>query len=339
MQEELKKIENEASSHISEAADVQALENMRIRYFGKKGELTMLLRTMGTLPAEERPQMGQMVNDTSRRLEALLDHRIASLASGEKERRLAEEALDITMPGIRPKSGRLHPLTLVYQRARDIFLGMGFEVKEGPEVEWEEYNFRLLNIPPDHPSRDMQDTFYISDDVVLRTHTSPVQIRTMLTQKPPIRMICPGRVYRVDEVDATHSPMFHQIEGLVVDKGITLGDLKGVLDVFAKALYGPDTKTRFRESYFPFTEPSAEMDGICSMCEGKGCRVCKGSGYIEIMGCGMVHPNVLRNCGIDPQVYSGFAFGMGLDRLATTKYGISDIRLLFENDMRFLAQF
>ncbi|MDP2892488.1 MAG: phenylalanine--tRNA ligase subunit alpha [Bacillota bacterium] len=339
MQEEIKRLEKEAQEAIGSAKDTGALEAIRVKYFGKKGVLTALLRSMGALPTGERPKVGQMVNETSQRLEGLLENRLAIFQKAEKQQRLAEEAIDITIPAREMRLGRLHPLTLVYQTTRDIFLGMGFEVREGPEVEWEKYNFEMLNIPENHPSRDMQDTFYITDKILLRTHTSPVQVRTMLAQKPPIRMICPGRVYRVDEVDATHSPMFHQIEGLVVDKGITMGDLKGVLDVFAKALFGPATRTRFRASYFPFTEPSAEMDVSCSVCGGEGCRVCKGTGFIEIMGAGMVHTSVLQGCGIDPRVYSGFAFGMGLDRMANMKYGIADIRLLYENDIRFLEQF
>jgi len=252
---------------------------------------------------------------------------------------LEAEALDVTLPGESVKRGRLHPLSIVQGEIRDIFIGMGFDVKEGPEIEYERYNFEMLNIPENHPARDMQDTFYIRDGILMRTHTSPVQVRTMLSESLPIRMICPGRVYRSDDVDATHSPMFHQVEGLVVDKGICFGDLKGVLDEFIKKFYGSGTKTRFRPGYFPFTEPSAEVDATCAICHGKGCNVCKGTGWIEILGCGMVHPSILEGCGIDPEVYSGFAFGLGLDRLTTIKYGITDIRLLFEGDTRFLGQF
>ncbi len=339
MHEELKRLSKEALGEIETANSGDALEALRIKYFGKKGALTALLRSMGSLPPEERPMMGQMVNEASRHLESVLEEKLRQILQKEKEDRLKSEALDVTIPGKPVKLGHLHPLTLVQNIITDIFTGMGFEVKEGPEIDWEEYNFEYLNIPQNHPARDMQDTFYVNEKMVLRTQTSTVQARTMLTQKPPIRMISPGRVYRADELDATHSPVFHQLEGLAVDKGITLGDLKGTLDVFAKALFGPKTRTRFRASYFPFVEPGAEMDVSCAVCGGSGCRVCKGTGYIEIMGAGVVHPNVLRNCGIDPEVYSGFAFGMGLDRIANMKYGITDIRLLYENDARFLAQF
>lgn len=339
MHDELEKLSREALAEIKTANSGDALEALRIKYFGKKGALTALLRSMGSLPAEERPKMGQMVNETSRHLESVLDEKLQETARKEKEERLKSEALDVTIPGKPVKLGHLHPLTLVLNTITDIFAGMGFEVKEGPEIDWEEYNFEYLNLPQNHPARDMQDTFYINEKMVLRTQTSTAQVRTMLTQKPPIRMICPGRVYRADELDASHSPVFHQLEGLAVDKGITMGDLKGVLDVFAKALFGPETRTRFRASYFPFVEPGAEMDVSCAVCGGSGCRMCKGTGYVEIMGAGVVHPNVLKNCGIDPEIYSGFAFGMGLDRIANMKYGITDIRLLYENDARFLAQF
>ena len=315
------------------------LEELRLKFLGKKGELTSILRSMGSLPPQERPAMGQQVNDLRQELESLIETTDNKLKNAEELKKFEAEKIDVTLPGKSTPLGNLHPLTKVYNEIVSIFIGLGFSIEEGPEVEYVKYNFEMLNIPEDHPSRDEQDTFYINDDIVLRTQTSPVQVRTMLKQKPPIKILSPGRVYRCDEVDATHSPVFHQIEGLVVDKGITLGDLKGTLDLFAKELYGEDTITRLRPSYFPFTEPSAELDVSCSICGGTGCRVCKGTGWIELLGSGMVHPNVLRYCGIDPDIYSGFAFGMGLDRVTNMKYGITDIRLLFENDLRFLKQF
>lgn len=339
MQERLKQIAEEAIGVLGQTLDSASLEALRVKVLGKKGALTEILRSMGAVAADERPKIGQLVNETRALIEAAMAEKEGMIKAREKEQRLEKERIDVTAPGTASKQGKLHPLTQVFYEIRDIFIGMGFEVKEGPEVEYDKYNFELLNIPANHPSRDMQDTFYVNDNVVLRTHTSPVQVRTMLAQKPPIRIISPGRVYRADDVDATHSPIFSQIEGLVIDKGITMGDLKGVLDVFAKELYGEKTNTRLRPSYFPFTEPSGEVDISCTVCSGKGCRVCKNTGWIEILGSGMVHPNVLRNCGIDPEVYSGFAFGMGLDRVANMKYGITDIRLLYENDLRFLKQF
>ena len=294
---------------------------------------------MGSLSPEERPKMGQLVNDAKALVENKISERRAVLKEKATELKLKAETIDITMPAKQRETGKLHPLNTVLDDMIDIFQSMGFDVLDGPEVETDHYNFECLNVPADHPARDMQDTFYLGENLILRTQTSAAQIRTMETRKPPIRIICPGRVFRADEVDATHSPVFHQIEGLVVDKGITMCDLKGVLEQFAREIYGPDTKVKFRPSFFPFTEPSVEVDVTCSECGGKGCRVCKGSGWIEILGAGMVHPNVLRMCGIDPEVYSGFAFGIGLDRLTTTRYKISDIRLLFENDKRFLEQF
>ena len=288
---------------------------------------------------EERPKMGALVNEAKQDLEELISVKKNELKSAEQEKKLAEETIDITLPHKEIKPGKLHPLNTVLDDMINIFQSMGFDVVDGPEVETDHYNFECLNVPADHPARDMQDTFYLADNLLLRTQTSAAQIRTMETRKPPIRVICPGRVFRADEVDATHSPVFHQIEGLVVDKGVTMCDLKGVLEEFAHEIYGSDTKVKFRPSFFPFTEPSVEVDVTCSECGGKGCRVCKGSGWIEILGAGMVHPNVLRSCGIDPEEYSGFAFGIGLDRLTTTRYKISDIRLLFENDKRFLDQF
>ncbi len=306
---------------------------------GKKGKLTMVLREMGSLPPAERPVIGQLANEIRNSLEKELAQKANALRKADLEKRLEEEAIDITVPGRKPVRGNLHPNTRTLNELKDIFLGMGFDVAEGPEVEWDEYNFKALNTPENHPARDVQDTFYINDKILLRTQTSPVQIRTMLSKKPPIKIICPGKVYRSDSVDATHSPIFNQVEGLAVDRNITMGDLKGVLDVFAKQVFGPETRTRFRPHHFPFTEPSAEVDVTCAICHGSGCRVCSHTGWIEILGAGMVHPNVLRYCGIDPDLYSGFAFGMGLDRITNLRHGIDDIRLLFENDIRFLKQF
>lgn len=339
MEEKLKALREQALQELATLDTPKALEEFRVRVMGKKGSLTGLLRGMGSLPAEKRPRVGQMVNELRGELETALSEREAVLQSALKEKRLAEEKLDVTMPGRPVRLGGLHPLNVVLEDMIDIFQSMGFDVVDGPEVETDYYCFEALNLPKDHPARDMQDTFYLTEDLLLRSQTSSAQIRVMEQRKPPIRIICPGRVYRADEVDATHSPVFHQVEGLVVDKGITLCDLKGVLEQFAHEIYGPETKVKFRPSFFPFTEPSVEVDVSCSECGGKGCRVCKGSGWIEILGAGMVHPNVLSGCGIDPEVYSGFAFGIGLDRLTITRYKISDIRLLFENDLRFLEQF
>ncbi len=339
IKKKLEEIEKSAGEAALAAGGTEQLNELRVRFLGKKGELTRLLRSMGGLPAADRPAVGQMVNDARERIEQGIERRLQISKDAEKAARLAAEALDVTMPAKEQKRGKLHPLTQTMRQIRDIFVGMGFEVAEGPEIEYDKYNFEMLNIPAEHPARDMQDTFYVGDSTVLRTHTSPVQVRTMLSKKPPIRVVCPGRVYRSDDVDATHSPVFHQIEGLVVDKGVTMADLRGVLEVFAKELYGENTKTRLRPSYFPFTEPSAEVDITCHVCGGSGCRICKGSGWIEILGSGMVNPNVLRMCGIDPEVYTGFAFGIGIERVANAKFGISDIRLHYENDLRFLSQF
>ena len=339
MQEKLAAIEAAALKELESAAASADVEALRVRVLGKKGELTGLMRGMRELGPEERPAFGQMVNETRAKIESAMACKAQELAQAEKEARLAAEAIDVTLPGKSAPRGKLHPLTLVLRELEEIFTGMGFTVSEGPEVELDHYNFELLNIPKDHPARDMQDSFYFTENMLLRTHTSPMQARYMENHKPPIRIICPGKVYRVDEVDATHSPVFHQMEGLVVDKNIRMSDLYGVLDVFAKSLFGPETRTKFRPSYFPFTEPSAEVDVSCAVCGGKGCRLCKGTGWIEILGCGMVNPNVLAGCGIDPDEYSGFAFGFGLDRIAMIKYGISDIRLFLESDLRFLKQF
>lgn len=339
MKEKLEQIKAEALKEIADAKDSADCEAVRVKYLGKKGELTALLKMMGSLSAEERPVMGQLVNSAKAEVDAALGEKVAEMNKKATELKLKAETIDITMPAKTSTVGKLHPLNTVLNDMIDIFQSMGFDVVDGPEVETDHYNFECLNVPADHPARDMQDTFYLAENILLRTQTSAAQIRTMENRKPPIRVICPGRVYRADEVDTTHSPVFHQIEGLVVDKGITMCDLKGVLEQFAHEIYGKDTKVKFRPSFFPFTEPSVEVDVSCSECGGKGCRVCKGAGWIEILGAGMVHPNVLRSCGIDPEVYSGFAFGIGLDRLTTTRYKISDIRLLFENDKRFLDQF
>ena len=335
----LEKMLDKALAGIAAGTELNELEEIRIRLLGKKGELTSALRSMKDMSAEERPIFGKRINEIRDAITAALEEKTATLAENYKNQKLKLEKIDVTLPGKKQMLGGVHPLTRIYHETRDIFVSMGFEIMDGPEVEYDKYNFEMLNIPKDHPSRDMQDTFYITNDIVLRTHTSPVQIRTMLRKEPPIRMIAPGRVYRSDDVDSTHSPIFNQIEGLVVGKGINFAHLKGTLDTFLKEFYGKDTKTKFRPGHFPFTEPSAEVDATCAKCHGKGCKVCSGTGMIEILGCGMVHPKVLSGCGIDPQVYSGFAFGMGLDRLASIKYGITDIRLLFENDIRFLSQF
>ncbi len=339
MKEQLEALRVQALAELNGLTSQKEVEDFRIRMLGKKGALTGLLRGMGSVAAEERPVIGQMVNELRALLEEQLGAKETALAAEAKNARLAAETLDVTLPGEQREVGGLHPLNKVLEDLIDIFRSMGFDVVDGPEVETDYYNFEALNVPADHPARDMQDTFYLAENLLLRTQTSAAQIRTMENRTPPIRIICPGRVFRADEVDATHSPVFHQVEGLVVDKGITMCDLKGVLEQFAREIYGPETKVKFRPSFFPFTEPSVEVDVTCSECGGKGCRVCKGSGWIEILGAGMVHPRVLSGCGIDPEEYSGFAFGIGLDRLTTTRHKISDIRLLFENDVRFLDQF
>ena len=339
MQDQLKSIREHVAEELKNIQDTGALEQLRVRVLGKKGELTAILRGMGKLPAEERPKMGQIVNETREKLEAAIDQAAAALRAKEKELRLRRETIDVTMPGRTRMAGSLHPMNIVLVDLLDIFTGMGFEAVEGPEIEYDHYNFELLNLPKNHPARDAQDTFYVDDNVVLRTHTSPVQARIMTTRKPPIRIVSPGRVYRADEVDATHSPVFHQIEGLVIDENISIGDLKGTLDTFAERLYGKGIATRFRPSFFPFTEPSAEVDLTCAACGGKGCRTCKGTGWIEVLGAGMVNPKVLDMCGIDSKKYSGFAFGMGIERLTILKYNVPDMRYLYENDLRFLKQF
>ena len=339
MKEQLNQILSQALGQVSSVTSQQKLEAARVKFLGKKGELTGILRGMGKLSAEERPVIGQLANEVRAQIEQAIEKAQQDMAQRLIAAKLEKEQIDVTMPGQKVLLGKQHPLNTVLHELYDIFTGMGFSIAEGPEVEYDYYNFEALNIPKNHPARDTQDTFYINDNIVLRTQTSPMQVRTMEKQRPPIRVIAPGRVYRSDAVDATHSPMFHQIEGLVVDKGITMGDLKGTLEVFAKRLYGEDTGVRFRPHHFPFTEPSAEMDVTCFKCHGKGCPLCKGEGYIEILGCGMVHPKVLRGCDIDPEVYSGFAFGIGLERIVMQRYKIDDLRLFYENDLRFLTQF
>lgn len=339
MKQALEAIRESAKRELAEAKGQQMLENLRVKYLGKKGELTSILKQMGKLSAEERPVIGQVANEVRAFIEQDLEKRASELKAEEIKRKLERETLDVTLPGKRHELGAKHPLTIVLDELKEIFIGMGFDIVEGPEVETDYYNFEALNIPKNHPARDTQDTFYINENILLRTQTSPVQVRTMEKQKPPIRVISPGRVYRSDAVDATHSPLFHQIEGLVVDKGVTFADLKGTLETFVKQLYGEDSVVRFRPHHFPFTEPSAELDVQCFSCHGEGCRLCKGEGWIEILGCGMVHPKVLANCSIDPEEYSGFAFGMGLERLVMRRYNIDDLRLFYENDVRFLKQF
>lgn len=338
MKEKLNQIREAALKSIDDATDA-ALEQIKVRYLGKKGELTAVLRGMGSLAPEERPKIGQLANEIRENIEAAIAKKVQEAQTKGLERKLRYEKLDVTVPGTALPAGHIHPLTKVRRDLEDIFIGMGFEVVEGPEVELDYYNFQALNIPENHPARDTQDTFYITDKILLRSQTSPVQVRTMEHRKPPIRIISPGRVYRSDALDSTHSPLFHQLEGLVVDKGITMGDLKGTLETFAKKMFGENTRIRFRPHHFPFTEPSAEVDASCFVCGGKGCRLCKGEGWIEILGAGMVHPFVLSNCGIDPEEYSGFAFGLGIERITMISRGIDDIRLFYENDQRFLNQF
>ena len=339
MREQLAQIKKAAEEHLKKAQTVDALEELRIKYLGKKGELTAILKGMGALSSEERPKIGALANEIREFLTAEIDEKKSELSKAVREAKLKAEMIDITMPGKKQEIGNLHPLTKVLNEFTDAVIGMGFQIAEGPDVETDYYNFEALNIPKNHPARDTQDSFYIEDNIVLRTQTSPMQIRVMENTKPPIRVIAPGMVYRSDSVDATHSPIFHQIEGLVVDKGITMADLKGTLEALTKSIYGDDAVCRFRPHHFPFTEPSLEADRQCFNCGGKGCPVCKGEGWIEILGGGMVHPKVLKNCGIDPEIYSGFAFGIGLERLVMGRYDINDIRLFFENDVKFLKQF
>ena len=341
MKELMQKLRESSVKEILDCDSAERLEAMRVRYLGKKGELTAILRQMGSLSAEERPAMGQLANQLRSEIEEAIDKRREELSSAMMELKLVSEAVDVTLPGKDIRMGHKHPMYNVLDQLKDIFIGMGFEILDGPEVELAEYNFTKLNIDEGHPSRDWTDTFYFTEDgkILLRTQTSPMQIHAMETRQPPIRIIAPGRVYRKDEVDATHSPMFHQIEGMVIDKGITMADLKATLNLVVEKIYGKGTVTRFRPHHFPFTEPSCELDIQCHKCGGKGCPTCKGEGWIEVLGAGMVHPKVLAGCGIDPDVYSGWAFGMGLERLAMGEYKITDLRLIFENDVRFLEQF
>lgn len=339
MKEQLEKIRREALEQINASDALDKLNDVRVKFLGKKGELTSVLKGMKGVAAEERPKIGQMVNETRAEIEKVLEETKLKMERVLREKQLAAEVIDVTMPAKRAVLGHRHPSAIAMEEVERIFVGMGYEVMEGPEVEYDYYNFEALNIPADHPAKDEQDTFFITGDILLRSQTSPVQVRAMEQGKLPIRMIAPGRVFRADEVDATHSPSFHQIEGLVVDKHITFSDLKGTLQEFARELFGEETRVKFRPHHFPFTEPSAEVDVSCFKCGGSGCRFCKGSGWIEILGCGMVHPRVLSMSGIDPEEYSGFAFGMGLERISLLKYEIDDMRLLYENDIRFLKQF
>lgn len=340
MKEELEALKKQALEELTKVDSLDLLKDLKVKYLGKKGPMTEILRGMGKLAAEERPKIGQIVNDIKTELQKVVEEKAKLLEQKALEYKLANEKVDITLPGRHPHEGHLHPVTLTLREMKKIFMRMGFDVMEGPEIENDYYNFEALNLPQDHPARDMQDTFYITNEFLLRTQTSPIQARTMQSLEPntPIRMIAPGTVYRCD-YDATHSPMFHQVEGLVVDKNISLADLKGTLELFLKEIFGSSVKVRLRPSYFPFTEPSVEVDISCVICGGKGCRVCKNSGWLEILGSGMVHPNVLRMSGYDPNKMTGFAFGMGVERIAMLKYGIDDLRLFFENDLRFVRQF
>jgi phenylalanyl-tRNA synthetase alpha chain len=338
MKEKIAKIIEQAKLAIEQSDTLALINNVKVKFLGKNGELTQLLRGMKDVPQEERPMVGKYVNEARDVITQLTEEKTKQLAQAEIDEKMMKESVDITLDGKKTERGSLHPCTLVANEIVEIFTSLGFTLGQGPEIELDKFCFQMLNIPPDHPARDMQDTFYITDDILLRTHTSSVQARTMLNTKPPIRIICPGKVYRPDD-DATHSPMFQQIEGLVVDEKVTLCDLKGLLETFAKRLFDSNTKVRFRPSFFPFTEPSVEVDLTCSVCHGKGCRICKGTGWIEILGAGVVNPKVLENCSIDSKKYKGLAFGMGVERVAMIKYGIPDMRILFENDVRFLKDF
>ena len=336
--ENLESLGNQAKQAVADAADLSALDQVRVQYLGKKGELTSLLKGLGKLSPEERPAAGAKINEVKQQVQELINQRSASLESAAIEAQLASEAIDVTLPGRGEETGGLHLVTQTMERIEAFFTQVGYTVEEGPEVEDDYHNFEALNIPAHHPARAMHDTFYVNDHTVLRTHTSPVQVRTMENQQPPIRVVCPGRVYRCDS-DLTHTPMFHQVEGLVVDRNISFADLKGTIDQFLKAFFEADLPVRFRPSYFPFTEPSAEVDIQCTNCGGDGCRICSHTGWLEVMGCGMVHPNVFKHSGVDPEEFTGFAFGMGVERLAMLRYGVNDLRLFFENDLRFLKQF
>lgn len=339
MNERLEQIKKEAELAVENSQCLETLMECKIKYLGKKSEFATMLKSLKDIPSSERASVGELVNKTRNYIEEIIDSKKIKIEDALLNKKLSEEAIDVTMPSKKRQIGHKHPNTIALEEIENVFIGLGYEVLEGPEIEYDKYNFELLNIPADHPAKDEQDTFYITKDILLRTQTSPMQARVMEKGKLPIKMICPGRVFRADEVDATHSPSFHQVEGLVIDKNITFADLKGTLEVFAKKMFGSNTKTKFRPHHFPFTEPSAEMDVSCFKCEGKGCRFCKGSGWIEILGCGMVHPRVLEMCNIDPKEYSGFAFGLGLERIALLKYEIDDMRLLYENDINFLKQF
>ncbi len=339
MQNQLMEILQEAGEHIKNAASMEETEEVRVRFLGKKGKLTEILRMMGSLSADDRKTVGKVANEVRGSIEAMLDEKFAAMKEARKAEKFKTEKIDVTEPGVRTILGVKHPITITIEEISRIFTNMGYQIAEGPEVETVFNNFDALNASPNHPSRDFSDTFYFSEGILLRTQTSPVQVRTLMKEKPPIKVISPGRCFRCDTPDATHSPMFHQVEGLAVDEGISMADLKGTLDAFAKELFGSGIRTKFRPHHFPFTEPSAEVDVSCFKCGGKGCRVCKGSGWIEILGCGLVHPNVLKVGNIDTEKFSGFAFGMGVERIAMLKYEIDDIRLLYENDMRFIQQF
>ncbi len=339
MQTQLKNIKVEAEREIASAKTPKDIEDVRVKYLGKKGALTAILKQMGGLSSDERPIIGQLANEVRDFIGEKINASMKKIKKARLDEQLSSEKIDVTLPGMRKTLGHKHPLSIVLDEVKEIFVGMGFDIVDGPEIETDYYNFEALNMPKHHPARDTQDTFYIDENTLLRTQTSCVQIRTMENSEPPIRMISPGRVYRSDAVDATHSPLFHQIEGLVVDRGITFSDLKGTLETFFQALYGQGCVVRFRPHHFPYTEPSAEVDVQCFSCGGHGCRLCKNEGWIEILGCGMVHPVVLKNCGIDPEIYSGFAFGVGLERIAMRRYNINDMRLFYENDVRFLNQF
>jgi phenylalanyl-tRNA synthetase alpha chain len=339
MNDKLNQIKQQLELELNASVKVEDIENIKVKYLGKKGEITTILKTLGQMAPEDRKEAGSLINTLRQEVEIDIEFKLKNLKDSEIEKKISSEKIDISIDKSTKQNGSKHPLTMVLDDIKEIFIGMGYSIAEGPEIEFATLNFDALNTPKDHPARDLQDTFYITEDIILRTQTSPVQARTMLKQKPPIKIICPGRVYRSDNVDATHSPMFHQVEGLVVDKNITMSDLKGTLETFAKTYFGEETKIRLRPHHFPFTEPSAEVDVSCFVCGGVGCKVCKGEGWIEILGAGMVHPNVLEAAGIDSKIYSGFAFGMGLERIAMTKFDINDMRYLYENDVRFLKQF
>ncbi len=339
IESKLKEIRDKVTEAVKNAGTLEIINDLRVKVIGKKGELTEIMKSMKDIPKEEKPKFGQLVNELRNEVEELLSSTTNRIRRELRQKQLEEETIDVTLPAKKTERGHKHPNQVALEEIERIFTGMGYKVVFGPEVEYDYYNFEALNIPADHPAKDEQDTFYINDKIVLRTQTSPVQVREMEKGKIPIRMIAPGRVFRSDEVDATHSPCFHQVEGMVIDEGITFADLKGTLEAFAKKMFGEDTKVKFRPHHFPFTEPSAEMDVTCFKCGGKGCRMCKGEGWIEILGCGMIHPNVLDRCNVDRSKYSGFAFGIGLERIALLKYEIDDMRLLYENDVRFLKQF